>query len=374
MQAPLEEEPTPSTDPDVTSEPDASAAEETIDHEDEEATDADGNEVELDPEAISALAYVVESVLFAAAKPMGIKELIGILGAGGNARPSSKEVRAALMQLLDAYAPGERGIVLHEIGAGFQFRTARENAEFVRQVFKEKPARLGRATLETLAIISYRQPVTKAEIEAVRGVDADGALGTLLARRLIKIAGRKEAIGRPLLYATTPEFLEAFGLKSLKDLPALEELATVLPEEGEYDEEAIEEIDGNDTVATQDDGEEADAAFAGDDDDRGEAAATLDGSGIPPAASDLDLDESEALLADHHGAEAIVPDDHEPEAILADDDESEAVGADHHRAEAFLIDGDEPEADVDDFDDDADDSLVADGDESEAIEPDDERD
>jgi segregation and condensation protein B len=85
--------------------------------------------------------------------------------------------------------------------------------------------RLGRATLETLAIVAYKQPVTRADIEAIRGVDADAAVSTLLSRRLIKIAGRKEGVGRPLLYATTPEFLEIFGLKDLKELPALHELA-----------------------------------------------------------------------------------------------------------------------------------------------------
>lgn len=222
---------------------------------------------EPDPEAVRALAFIVESVLFAAAKPLGVRELMGILAAGGSAEPSAKEVRASLACLLEDYAPGRRGIVLHEVGSGFQFRTARENAEWVRQVFKEKPARLGRATLETLAIVAYRQPATKAEIEAVRGVDADAALGTLLARRLIKIAGRKEAIGRPLLYATTPEFLEVFGLKNLRDLPALEELAAVTVEEDEYDQESADEpeADAREDAAEHDDGaQDEEAEFAGD--------------------------------------------------------------------------------------------------------------
>src|SRR5207237_6405715 len=94
----------------------------------------------------------------------------------------------------------------------------------VRAVFRDKPARLGRAALETLAIVAYKQPATRAEIEAIRRVDVDGVLATLLSRRLIKIAGRKDAVGRPLLYATTPEFLEAFGLKDLTELPSLKEL------------------------------------------------------------------------------------------------------------------------------------------------------
>lgn len=203
----------------------------------------EGVDAALDPEEARALAFVLESVLFASGRPLGVRDLIAVMTAGGRAELSAKDIRAAVSVLLDEYAPGRRGIVLHEIGGGFQFRTARENAEWVRQVFKEKPARLGRATLETLAIVAYRQPATKAEVESVRGVDADAALGTLLARRLIKIAGRKEAIGRPLLYATTPEFLEVFGLKSLRDLPALEELAAIAVEEEIDEQEATDESD-----------------------------------------------------------------------------------------------------------------------------------
>jgi len=110
------------------------------------------------------------------------------------------------------------------VAGGYQFRTARENAEWVRAIFREKPARLGRAALETLSIVAYKQPVTRTEIEAIRGVDVDGVLSTLLSRRLIKITGRKEAVGRPLLYGTTAEFLEVFGFRDLNELPSLKEL------------------------------------------------------------------------------------------------------------------------------------------------------
>ena len=140
------------------------------------------------------------------------------------------------------------------MAGGYQFRTARENAEWVRAVFRDKPARLGRAALETLAIIAYKQPATRAEIEAIRGVDVDGVVTTLLARRLIKIAGRKEAVGRPLLYSTTPEFLEAFGLKDLKELPSLKELGPApddgeINETGEPDELAAQELSAQDLTA-----------------------------------------------------------------------------------------------------------------------------
>lgn len=213
-------------------------------------------EVQADPRE---MAYIIESVVFAAGNPVPVKDLAQILTLPGEKAPSVGQVREAARLLLDEYAPGRHGIVFLEVAGGYQFRTARENAAFVRQVFKEKPARLGRATLETLAIVAYRQPATKAEIEAVRGVDADGALNILLARRLIRIAGRKEAIGRPLLYATTPEFLEAFGLKDLRDLPALDEIAPPVLEE---DPDAREAEDDEEIGTADDGGPDADAATA----------------------------------------------------------------------------------------------------------------
>jgi segregation and condensation protein B len=200
---------------------------------------------------VGRLAHIIESVLFAAATPVSLRKLVDILEG-----PTPKEVQAATARLKEIYAPGQRGILLLEVAGGYQFRTARENAAWVRAAFRDKPARLGRATLETLAIIAYKQPVTRAEVEAIRGVDVDGVLSTLLARRLIKIAGRKEAVGRPLLYTTTPEFLETFGLKDLKELPSLKELGPA-PDDGETSETAARnepqappETDG-DTAATE---------------------------------------------------------------------------------------------------------------------------
>ena len=178
---------------------------------------------------LGRLERIIESVLFAAGAPLSLRRLCEIL-----AGPSTKEVQAAIARLREHYGPGQRGIRLFEVAGGYQLRTARENAEWVRAVFRDKPARLGRAALETLAVVAYKQPVTRVEIEAIRGVDADGVLTTLLSRRLIKIAGRKEAVGRPLLYATTPEFLEVFGLKDLNDLPSLKELGPP-PDAEEHD-------------------------------------------------------------------------------------------------------------------------------------------
>jgi len=205
-------------------------------------------------EAVSdRLERIIESVLFAAGTPVSLRRLVEILDG-----PSSKEVLAAVRRLLQEYVPGRRGVQLREVAGGYQFRTARENAEWVRAVFRDKPSRLGRAALETLAIVTYKQPVTRAEIEAVRGVDVDGVLSTLLSRRLIKIAGRKEGVGRPLLYATTPEFLEVFGLKDLNELPSLKELGPA----PDADDEGITP-DTEPQTAAADDAAEVTAEAAG---------------------------------------------------------------------------------------------------------------
>lgn len=165
------------------------------------------------------LAGIIESLLFVAGSPLSLRKLLEVLNG-----PSAKEVKAALEVLAETYDAPERGVRLAAVAGGYQLRSAAENAEWVRALTRERPVRLGRAAMETLAIVAYKQPTTRAEIEAIRGVDADAALSSLLAKRLVRIAGRKETIGRPLLYTTTPEFLELFGLNELRDLPALKEI------------------------------------------------------------------------------------------------------------------------------------------------------
>jgi segregation and condensation protein B len=179
-------------------------------------------------EARQRVDSIVESVLFAAGAPLPLRRLVDVLNG-----PTAKEIKESIERLVRDYEGNERGIHLVAVAGGFQFRTAPENAEWVRALLRERPARLGRATLETLAIIAYKQPATRAEIEAVRGVDADSAISSLLAKRLIKIAGRKETVGRPLMYTTTADFLEVFGLKDINELPALKEIGPVAEPENE---------------------------------------------------------------------------------------------------------------------------------------------
>lgn len=171
---------------------------------------------------------IIESLLFAAGAPLPLRRLADVLNG-----PTAKEIKAAIGRLMAEYNRPGRGIHLLAVAGGFQMRSAPAHAEWVRELLRERPARLGRAALETLSVVAYKQPATRAEIEAVRGVDCDSAISSLLAKRLIRIAGRKETVGRPLMYATTPEFLEVFGLNDLNELPALREIGPVQEPEDE---------------------------------------------------------------------------------------------------------------------------------------------
>jgi len=178
-----------------------------------------GDDAAPSPVPSKRLRSILESLLFAAGDPVPLGRLTQLLP--GYER---REVVRALNELSEEYAREERGLRLEQVAGGYQLRTSRANAEFVKVLLAQRPVRLTRAALETLAVVAYRQPVTRPEIEAIRGVDVDAVLTTLLERRLVRVIGRKEVVGRPLLYATTPHFLETFGLKDLSSLPKLEEL------------------------------------------------------------------------------------------------------------------------------------------------------
>jgi len=190
------------------------------------------------------LKAILESLLFAAGEPVSVARIAAVLD---NVAP--KEIRQALAAMAASYGSGARGIVLEEVAGGYQLRTPREHALYVRKLLAAKPPRLSRPLLETLAIIAYRQPITRPEIEQLRGVDCGGVLDTLTERRLARIAGRKDAPGRPMVYATTPEFLETFGLKDLEQLPDLGELREIdamigqMSSSGQMSSEARAEIE-----------------------------------------------------------------------------------------------------------------------------------
>ena len=176
------------------------------------------------------LKSILESLLFASEGPITVHRLGEVLEG-----VERSEISSALRELQAEYDASGRGFRLAEVAGGYQMQTARENADWVKKLYRDRPQRMTRATLETLAIVAYKQPMTRAEIEAIRGVDVDGVVATLLDRRLIRIVARKDVPGRPFLYGTTPEFLQLFNLKDLSHLPTLKEMEEMtLPEqEGE---------------------------------------------------------------------------------------------------------------------------------------------
>ena len=185
------------------------------------------------------LPQVLEALLLAAPRPLSLAEMRAALksaaefteepAAAALARARDPELTAALTALGERYREGGHAFQLTETGAGWQITTAAPFAPWVRQLYPEsRPTRLSAPALETLAVVAYRQPIARADVEAVRGVDVGGVLQTLLDRALVRIAGRAEDLpGRPILYATTEFFLEHFGLRSPDELPNREELRRV---------------------------------------------------------------------------------------------------------------------------------------------------
>ena len=186
------------------------------------------------------LKFILESLLFSAQKPMSGKELRDVLinaanaeGAEESAKAYKKikdeDVTAALEELARDHESAGRSYRLVCVAGAWQFVSQPEFAPWLRALVgvKNRPSRLSQAALETLAIIAYRQPITRAEVEQVRGVNVDGTMQTLLERMLVEQSGRAEVVGRPALYSTTPLFLEYFGLPGLEDLPAADELRRI---------------------------------------------------------------------------------------------------------------------------------------------------
>jgi segregation and condensation protein B len=173
---------------------------------------------------VTPLVQLIEAALFSAARPVTVEELQTL-----DAEASLADVRAALDQLREHYDFDGHGIEVVELAGGFQILTRRVFAEAIEQAqFAGRTPKLTAAALETLAVIAYRQPVGRSEIEEIRGVSAGGVLRTLQERSLIEVVGRSEQLGRPLLYGTTSLFLEMLGLRDLAELPKAEELTIAL--------------------------------------------------------------------------------------------------------------------------------------------------
>ena len=165
---------------------------------------------------------IIESLLLVTEEPLTIDRIKNIL-----IEPGRKEVQNALTELSAEYEARKGGFLLREVAGGYQIHTRPEYREWIKRLIQPKPLRLSKAALETLAIIAYKQPIIRSDIEHIRGVNCGGILRMLFERKLIRILGRKEIPGRPIIYATTKQFLETFDLKDLKDLPTPEEIATL---------------------------------------------------------------------------------------------------------------------------------------------------
>ncbi|MGH9413981.1 MAG: SMC-Scp complex subunit ScpB [Terriglobales bacterium] len=168
---------------------------------------------------MSEIVSAVEAIVYAAGEPATVAQVAAALGIEAAA------VQAALEQLRARYAPDEFGVELRLVAGGYRMATKPQHHDSVRQFIKNlKPrVRLSLAALETLAVIAYKQPVTLPEIRDLRGVDPAGVINTLLEKKLVTTAGRKEVVGKPILYRTTRDFLVQFGLSSVRDLPTLKE-------------------------------------------------------------------------------------------------------------------------------------------------------
>ncbi|OGL38980.1 MAG: SMC-Scp complex subunit ScpB [Candidatus Schekmanbacteria bacterium RIFCSPHIGHO2_02_FULL_38_11] len=164
---------------------------------------------------------IAEALIFVSDIPLSINKINEVLD-----KTDVATIKTAILQLQDEYEKGGKGIQIIEVANGYKMCTRSEYSDYVTKLFTHrKKAKLSAQALETLAVIAYKQPVTKPEIEEIRGVNIIGVLKTLLDRNMIKILGKKDAVGRPILYGTTREFLEYFGLKDLTDLPTLKDFS-----------------------------------------------------------------------------------------------------------------------------------------------------
>lgn len=170
---------------------------------------------------------VVEALILASDAPLGLEKICAVIP-----EVEKDEVRKALDDLMVEHERRAGGICLQEVAGGFQFRTRPDLGQWVKKLKGTKPAALSASAIETLAIVAYRQPIVKSEIESIRGVDAGHALKVLLEKKLLRILGRKDVPGKPIIYGTTKKFLEVFNLKDLAELPTLRELKELNEPEG----------------------------------------------------------------------------------------------------------------------------------------------
>jgi segregation and condensation protein B len=177
---------------------------------------------------------IIESLIFASDTPLAPEKIRVVFP-----EVEKKEIKEIIDQLVSEYNERDGGIFLQEVAGGFQFRTNPELAQWIKKLKNSKPHSLSPQAMETLAIVAYKQPIVKSEIESIRGVDVGGPLKSLLDKKLVRIVGRKDVPGKPIIYGTTRRFLEVFSLKDLLDLPNLRELKE-LNQQQEFEDQGIE--------------------------------------------------------------------------------------------------------------------------------------
>lgn len=171
---------------------------------------------------------ILEAIFFASDFPVPIDKIVELFKDRGLIKA---EVETALSDLINEYEKRQGGFYLQEVAGGYQFRTRSDLAPWVKRLKGNRSAMLTPAALETLAVVAYRQPVVKAEIDAARGVDVGGVLKGLLERKMVRIVGRKDVPGKPILYGTTKKFLEVFNMNDLSELPTMREMKSIISEQ-----------------------------------------------------------------------------------------------------------------------------------------------
>jgi segregation and condensation protein B len=282
--------------------------------------------------AVADLIPIVEAVVFASDKPVTLQQLRRLTGA---APPQIKE---AVAQLQERY---KGGVELAEVSSGFLFRTREEQAHWVRRLVAGKPQRLTRAMLETLAIVAYRQPITRPEIDDIRGVDCGGTLRVLLERNLIRIVGKKEEVGRPLLYGTTKYFLEFFQLKDLKGLPTLRAFAELSEEHRQQVEAKFAGDAASSPAPSTSEALAAEAeATAGESTEAAErptaAGAPTDSSGLAHEAASASLDPASTAPQEHPASSELAVSAPPPDTSAEDEELMSVLDRALERADGVL--------------------------------------
>jgi len=285
------------------------------------------------------LKNIIEAVLMSAEKPLKVNE-IEALFTGDNDMPSRDEIRKTLKELGEDYE--NRGFELKEVSSGFRIQVRQDYSDWVGRLWEEKPARYTRALLETMALIAYRQPITRGEIEEVRGVSvSSNIIKTLLEREWIKVLGHKDVPGKPALYGTTKEFLDYFNLKSLEDLPSLAEIKDLDQIHPELDLD----VDNTDTAR-----ENSDDESTGTDSDAGsEEVDEAEDVNAVPATADNDAsfeEQSDAELANAETGSEEESEDSDLNTVAVESEDAESDSEAQHPEPSSAVAGSE-EADED---------------------------